>query len=134
MTLKKVIRLNLIDKRITQPERGWLLQLMPLLTEVMGAVNDIHIVTLEPGVIRGNHYHELMTEALLPLSDGLRIVWQDADGRHEEITKAGESLYIFAPTIPHAMRNDSPVTALGVAFGNTAFNPDSQDRHPHPLF
>ncbi len=134
MSLKKVIRVKLLDKRITQPERGWLIQLFPLLSETLGTLEDIHIVTFEPGVIRGNHYHELMTEAVLPLTSGMRIGWIDETGRHEEITTAGEILYKIPPRVPHALRNDNDTAAIAIAFGDRPFDSNAPDRFPHPIF
>ena len=130
MSTKKVIRLNLSGKRFDQPERGWLVQLMPTLTEVLGSIEDIHAVSLEPGVVRGNHFHRDRIEALLPLSEGLTIAWIDEDGRTEEKSVgAAQILYIFPPDVPHAIRNDGIATAVAIAFGNAAYRPEQPDRY-----
>ena len=130
MTGKKVIRVNLSDKRIASPERGWMVQLLPVLSEHLGAIADIHAVSLEPGVIRGNHVHHQRIEALFPLSEGLTIAWEDENGKITEHSEAGTTLYIFPPNIPHAIRNDYTTTGYAIAFGNMPFDKDQPDRYP----
>ncbi len=131
--LGKAIQLSVSEIRVNQPDRGWLLQLMPIIQPYLDDINDIHIVTLEPGIVRGNHYHRQGTEVLIPLSDQMTIAWQEGDTKTEVASKDGNTIFIFPPEVPHAIRNDSPITARLIAIGNRAFDPDYPDRFAFPL-
>ncbi|MCX7835981.1 MAG: cupin domain-containing protein [bacterium] len=125
---KKVIRLFLSDKRIEQKERGWLIQLMPILKEYISPIEDIHIVSLEPNTIRGNHYHQETTEIIFPLFGRITVAWKEEELLFKENPLPATTLYVIPPNVPHALRNDGLVAAIAIAFGSKSYDPIHPDR------
>lgn len=125
--LKKVIRLSLTDKRIEKEERGWLIQVMPIIQEHLKKVEDIHIVSMEPNTIRGNHFHLKKTEIILPLFGRITVAWKENDLVYKENPLPATAMYLFPPGVPHALRNDGLVAAIAIAFGSEAFDPENPD-------
>ncbi|MDK9699365.1 MAG: hypothetical protein OEM52_04335 [bacterium] len=117
------------DKRVDQAERGWLAQLYPLLQEHLGNVCDIHVVTLEPGVIRGNHFHLEADEAFFLVTGTAKMAWKEAGNCVVCETKAGEELVFYGRGTPHAIQNLTSSTIVGIAFSNRMFDESNPDRH-----
>ena len=67
-------------------ERGWSID--PIFREDFpdGDIKNLHMVSILPGHVRGNHYHEKLTEyALFIAGDGLLAVQDRQNGERQEI-------------------------------------------------
>ncbi len=95
--------------KITADERGWVA--WPISEELLkkGLVSNLHVPSIKPGSVRGNHYHVNKYEYLFILSDPCLAVFLDnKTGEKEEILLEGENPVLFriAPNITHAFRNE----------------------------
>jgi len=77
-----------------------------------GALRDVHLISLRPGAIRGNHYHPDATEWMLIWGGRARLLWRDAEpaegaaSTREETVEDGEPvLFEIPPGVAHAILN-----------------------------
>ena len=78
----------------------------------MARVGDVHVVSLLPGAVRGNHRHPNATEWLLVLGAPVTVAWRQPDGTEERVTAEGDEplLLELPPGTPHALRGEGPAT------------------------
>lgn len=98
-------------------------------------VADMHVATIEPGAVRGNHYHAERREVLIILAaDRWSLHWDegaDTSARQREFTDPGAVLVTVPPGMSHAIRNDGalPMQLCGLADGPyDAARPDAYPR------
>ncbi|MDD5557503.1 MAG: hypothetical protein PHN82_09690 [bacterium] len=87
-------------------DRGVVFAPVPADILARGAVADIHVATMRPGAVRGNHAHPGRTESI-SFAGPMRIVVRDAAGAREQYDfGAGEFVRVtIAPGIAHAVVN-----------------------------
>jgi UDP-2-acetamido-2,6-beta-L-arabino-hexul-4-ose reductase len=91
-----------------QDDRGW--SIKPITDEEIhtGKIKDIHIVSMRPGAIRGNHYHAYKTEHIFVMGSTCRVVVMDnnTNEREEEIIEHNKkALLVIPPHVTHAIEN-----------------------------
>ena len=91
-----------------QDDRGW--SIRPITDEEIsaGRIKDIHIVSMRPGAIRGNHYHAYKTEHIFVMGSTCRVVVMDNNTkeREEEIIEHNKkALLVIPPYVTHAIEN-----------------------------
>lgn len=91
-----------------QDDRGW--SIRPITDEEIsaGRIKDIHIVSMRPGAIRGNHYHAYKTEHIFVMGSTCRVVVMDNNTkeREEEIIEHNKkALLVIPPHVTHAIEN-----------------------------
>jgi dTDP-4-dehydrorhamnose 3,5-epimerase-like enzyme len=86
-----------------------------------------HTVSLEPGTIRGNHFHPQVTEWLFFCGGPILLVWQDPDSEaiKKNLFKNNESFVVIPPGVKHAVKNMGAQTLYLIAFRSPALS--SQD-------
>ena len=98
-------------------------------------VADMHVATIEPGAMRGNHYHAVRREVLVIMAaDRWSLHWDegaDTSARQREFTGPGAVLVTVPAGMSHAIRNDGalPMQLCGLADGPyDAARPDAYPR------
>jgi UDP-2-acetamido-2,6-beta-L-arabino-hexul-4-ose reductase len=91
-----------------QDDRGW--SIRPITDEEIsaGKIKDIHMVSMRPGAIRGNHYHAYKTEHIFIMGSVCRVVVMDNNTkeREEEIIEHNKkALLVIPPHVTHAIEN-----------------------------
>jgi len=73
----------------------------------------VHLASLEPGAVRGNHRHPNVTEWLLVFGAPATVAWRAPDGAEEQVGAGAEGpvLVELPPGTPHALRGEGPGTA-----------------------
>lgn len=87
-------------------ERGF--SAAPVGDEELKSVYNLHIVSLKPGAVRGNHYHEHQTEWICVLGGPCKFVAVDREsGERMELVFDGESCpqIVVGPGVSHAAKN-----------------------------
>jgi dTDP-4-dehydrorhamnose 3,5-epimerase-like enzyme len=91
-------------------ERGQSVSLTSDELAVLGEVRDVHIACIEPGSIRGNHYHLFRRELITVVYDGdFSVHWDTGEGTQRRSRNfSGSGGISFAPPLgwAHAVRND----------------------------
>jgi dTDP-4-dehydrorhamnose 3,5-epimerase-like enzyme len=89
-------------------ERGF--SIKPFEGKQLDAVFNIHLVSLNPGTTRGNHFHPTQTEYIFVLGKQGKLVTVDSvtDKRSETVIN-GEKCprIVIPPQIAHAIKNTS---------------------------
>jgi UDP-2-acetamido-2,6-beta-L-arabino-hexul-4-ose reductase len=83
-------------------------------------LGNLHISSIRPGRIRGNHYHDVGTEWLLIFGGPARFTWRlsGEDPRNEEIVSSEPHLYEIPPHFQHAIMNTSNADIFVVSFSD----------------
>lgn len=133
MTMKNI---EILECRIYEDSRGLVTWPFPddLIRKIH--VSQIHIPSLTPGSIRGNHYHLHTVEYTLILSGPCRAVFYDnKTGDQEETVFTAEKpvLLKIAPDIIHAFKNEAAHDICLICFDERVHTSDSPDIHRHSI-
>jgi dTDP-4-dehydrorhamnose 3,5-epimerase-like enzyme len=105
----------------------------PLTQEILqsGSLMNVHIATMHPGVVRGNHKHLEMTE-IVCFSGAIRFVAMNGNGDQEQMDfRESECVKLtISPGIGHAFVNTSDQETFLVCFGDRTFQEDKRERSP----
>jgi len=104
--LKKIT----IQDNLWSDDRGWGINLLNVSGINPKSIGDLHIVSMKPGKVRGNHYHEKATEWILFFGGNAKLTWRELGGKTiNEIEVSGlvPTMYRIPPNIEHAVINKS---------------------------
>ncbi len=81
-----------------------------------------HIVSMEPGTIRGNHFHPQVTEWLFFCGGPILLAWQDPDSEtiQKNLIANNHSFAIIPPGVNHAVKNTGNQVVYLIAFRSPA--------------
>ncbi len=116
--------------------RGWVVWPIPESIITCGRLSNVHIPSLKPGVIRGNHYHRHTVEYALILSGPCRAVFADtATGEQEQMIFSAETpvLLRIAPGTAHAFRNEARHDIFLLCYDETLSGAATPDTHRHVI-
>lgn len=97
-----------LGKNFWSDDRGWGSNLIEPMDISPSSIGDLHVVSIEPEKVRGNHYHTKSTEWILIFGGEAKLFWRDIDDKTaHEITVSGlePSLYKIPPNIEHSVIN-----------------------------
>ncbi len=102
----RIIQIKEIE--FDQDDRGW--SIRPITDEEIGTgkIKDIHMVSMRPGAIRGNHYHAYKTEHIFVMGSTCRVVVMDNNTKEREEEIIGhnkKALLVIPPHVTHAIEN-----------------------------
>jgi mannose-6-phosphate isomerase-like protein (cupin superfamily) len=100
-------------------------------------VADMHVATIEPGAVRGNHYHALRREVLVITAVGRwSLHWDEGAGtpaRQREFSGPGAVLVTVPDGVSHAIRNDGAVPMQIIGLADGPYDPARPDAHPRSV-
>ena len=108
--------------------RGFLSK--PFSEEEIRSFRNIHIVSLEPGKIRGNHYHEFQIEYICVLAGKVQFVALDRENgaKMERILDGNRAPVARIPArVTHALKNVGSETSYLVCCSDVAHVPESDE-------
>ena len=83
--------------------RGWVVE--PIAEASLAAQRNTHVAFTEPGLVRGNHYHERSTETFVIVGPGL-VRFREGGVVRDVCVPDGQAVrFTVPPGIPHAIRN-----------------------------
>lgn len=123
-----------IQKASWSDERGWGVE--PLKAAGLSPENlgNLHVVSMAPGSVRGNHLHPKSTEWIQVLGGPVEIAWRsgEAGERHSSIVEGDRTvLFEIPPGVSHALRNNSRETIFLCCFADAG---ERDTVHIPPLF
>ncbi len=96
-----------LAEEISEDARG--LSFFPFKNRVSRAdvlIPNFHLVSIQPGQVRGNHAHPGHLEWLYPFHGQGDFIWKSPDGAQAARRLAGDRLIIrISPGVAHAVRN-----------------------------
>ena len=100
-----------LSERSWSDERGWGLRPLEAAGVPPERLGDVHVVSLTPGAVRGNHAHPRGTEWILLCGGPVEVAWRGGEGSAPSETRqvGGDHpvLYEIPPGTAHAFRNAS---------------------------
>ena len=111
-----------LEHALWRDERGWGINPFKIAGLDGKPVYDFHTVSIEPGMIRGNHYHVGATEWLLIFGGTALLAWtMNTDQAAEQIRLQSDEpmLFEFPPGVAHAVKNISSHTIYLLSFSNS---------------
>ena len=90
-------------------------------------MSDVHLASIKPGAVRGNHYHLRRREAIVVLP-GSRwsLHWDEGDhesAQHQDFEGDRAVLVLVGPGASHAVRNDGVSELWLVAISSETYDP-----------
>jgi dTDP-4-dehydrorhamnose 3,5-epimerase-like enzyme len=126
-----------IDIETSRDDRGWVSNLLDFLPIKPKSLQNIHLVAMNPGAVRGNHVHQRQIEGICVLGGDIQVkaIGQETNESHEE-TLTGESpvLFVVSPGIAHAFKNVGEKVVYLACYTDTAYDFEQPDSAPVPLF
>lgn len=115
----------------TGDERGSSFSLLPCWYEFLRSPRDIHLTSLKPTCIRGNHYHAKRREVLLVVyADRWSLHWDEGLGtkvQRKRFRGEGAVLVEIYPSASHAIRNDGTKDLYICGLSNLVYDPVRPD-------
>lgn len=86
-------------------DRGWALRPIEAVGLAPADARALHVVSVEPGAVRGNHRHPHTTEWMLVFGGAAEVASRGDDGRVERtVVDGGPTTLVFPPGVAHAVR------------------------------
>lgn len=111
--------------------RGLSFSLAPKAMHYLDKIENLHIGTIVPGAVRGNHYHEQKKEILIIIySDIWEFGYQEKDDNQPTVRKfegAGAVGIEIAPGVVHGIKNTGSkdlIIAVCTDYAHNDANPD----------
>jgi len=108
-----------------EDERGFTVK--PFEGKELTSIHNIHLVSLNPGTVRGNHFHPTQREYIFIMGNKAKLVMVDsANGTRSEkiIDGKGCSLIIVPPKVAHAVKNISNETIYLLCYTDNPLSPE----------
>jgi hypothetical protein len=118
--------------------RGSSFTLAPAQLAFLGSPGDIHVASILPGHVRGNHYHALRRELILVIHEDRWSLRSDTGADTRVSSRAFTGSGVVAVTVPqmaaHAIRNDGERVLWLLAASDGPYDLAAPDAHPRVLF
>lgn len=90
-------------------------------------VRDAHVMTVQPGTVRGDHFHCAKREVfLVTYLDNWSLHW---DGGSRRVHGQGCAAILVPPLLSHAIRNSGRAPLHVVALSDAPYDPAQPDSH-----
>lgn len=130
--MTKKIKYKIKKLKVHKDERGWLVELLKS-NELEEPVRQIHITSIKPGCVRGNHYHSKRIEWFFLIVGEAKVFLQDIKTKKRIFFKLSEKepkVITIYPYISHAVKNTGKNTAYLVAAQSDIYDPKCPDASP----
>ncbi len=107
--------------------RGWVSEIYS--GELGAELQNIHLGSIEPGAVRGNHRHNKSREWIAFLNGRVKVYCAQTD-KTEEVIISEPSIVKFEPREEHAIENCGEETVYFTAYRDHLFTEDDPDAEP----
>jgi len=114
------LRVHPLDSRLWADERGWGVRPLEAAGLAGRSLGDLHVVSLAPGKVRGDHHHNgtewlLLTEGTIEVRSRAS---EDEEVRLQVLSDDRPFLLEIPPGVRHSFRNVGERTVYLVAFSD----------------
>jgi oxalate decarboxylase/phosphoglucose isomerase-like protein (cupin superfamily) len=113
--------------------RGWSFPVAAPALATLSEVKDMHVASIMPGHIRGNHFHAERKEVIVVVFEDRWSLYWDSGSGTDVISRSFDGCGAVAITVPHdcahAIRNDGGAPLVMVAFTDGPYDADHPDAH-----
>ena len=111
----------------TGDARGSSFTISPAILSFLGRIADVHVSTLLPGHVRGNHFHTRKNEVLIVLRQSeWSLHWDNGEGTPVQVKQfsgQGAEVVLIEPGSSHAVRNIGASELTIIALNSEAYDP-----------
>lgn len=129
--------LSVVDLKDTGDPRGSSFGVPAELFEGPFSLVDMHIAMIEPGAVRGNHYHAARQEVLVIMAtDRWSLHWDEGAGtpaQRQDFIGPGAVLVTVPTGVSHAIRNDGAVPMQIVGLTDGPYDVTRPDAYPRTV-
>lgn len=116
------------DGFFSDPKTGW--SAYPFIYgfgEKTPDVRGVHVVAINPGQARGNHYHEKTNELLFMFAGDGEFYWEEEGAIHQHLIENVPTLITIPAGVKHAFRNTGEKTVYLLAVRDGDYDPRNPD-------
>ena len=127
---------QIVDIDIRTDKRGWVVEPIRAEDLASGRIRNIHIVSMEPGAVRGNHYHLNRTEHTVIIGFPCEFMVLNRQTQDtESLTKSYEKplLLSIPPNVTHAFKNPGDHIIYLICYSDQEFDSDNPDVMAHKI-
>lgn len=110
--------------------RGWTFSVSQPGLSALSSVDDVHLASIEPGHVRGNHFHTERTELLLVVyQDQWSFHWDsgpDTPVQSRTFDRSGAVAITVPVHCSHAVRNDGTIPLIIAGLCDGPYDPGRQ--------
>ena len=116
---------RLKDGMYSDPKTGW--SAYPFIYGFDADLRGVHVVSIYPGQVRGNHFHEKTNELLFFFAGKGVFYWEEEGSLREHMMTGSPTVIRIRAGVKHAFKNtgEGPVYLLALRDGE--FDPRSPD-------
>jgi dTDP-4-dehydrorhamnose 3,5-epimerase-like enzyme len=122
--------MKIIDVEKHSDQRGWVREIYS--GELGASLQNIHLGTMEPGAVRGNHRHDKSREWITFLHGPVKVYLQK-NSEEESFTLEPDKTIKFEPEEAHAFENNGKNTVFFIAWRDHLYTDDDPDTKPEKL-
>jgi UDP-2-acetamido-2,6-beta-L-arabino-hexul-4-ose reductase len=117
--------------KIHSDERGWLAEILRE-DEIKEKIKQVYVATIEPGFVRGNHYHLKRKEWFFVLKGEGKLYLKDPKTRKKilKISEKTKRVVEISPKIIHAIKNTGKEPLYLISIQNDLYDPRNPDTFP----
>ena len=130
--MKKKIKYKIKKLEVHRDERGWLVELLKA-NELEKPVKQIHIASIKPKGVRGNHYHLKTIEWFFLIAGKAELFLQDIKTKEKisfKLSPKEPKVITVFPNISHAVKNVGKEMVYLVNAQSDIYNPKKPDAFP----
>jgi len=131
-SIKKKIKYKVKKLKPHTEKRGWLVELLKA-HQLEKPVKQIHVASIKPGYIRGNHYHLKMMEWVLVFGGKSELILQDVETKEKarfRLSSENQRVITIFPYVAHTVRNIGEETVYLVSAQSEIYNHKKPDAVP----
>jgi len=128
--------LEITELEAFRDARGWNAHPLDESLLARGEFKNLHLVSMEPGAVRGNHLHTRQTETIFAIGGPCLAAAADVKSGdvYEQVLDEGALFRIVAaPGVPHAFKNISSRTIYLLCASDAVYDPENPDWAPFVL-
>ncbi|MFC1845803.1 hypothetical protein ACFLYM_00110 [Chloroflexota bacterium] len=125
---------NIVLLEDTGDQRGFCYSLPRTSLEFLNLVKGAAVLSVKPGAVRGNHYHEIKLEMVMVMfSDNWTFFYQGQVETQPTLRKLegpGMAVITVPPLCSHAIRNDGEADLIAIDLSNIRYDLEHPDIFP----
>ncbi|MFH1181018.1 MAG: WxcM-like domain-containing protein [bacterium] len=128
--MMKKVKYKIKKLKVHLDDRGWLVELLKA-DQIEKPVKQIHISSINPGYVRGNHYHLKRMEWFFVIAGETELGLEDIKTKKKvrfKLSSKNPRVITIFPRVAHAVKNIGQGMAYFVSAQSDIFNPKKSDR------
>lgn len=130
--MKKKIKYKVKKLKPHTEKRGWLVELLKA-QQLEKPVKQIHVASIKPGCVRGNHYHFKMMEWAFVFGGKSELILQNVETKEKvrfRLSSENPQVITIFPYVAHTVRNIGKEMVYLVSAQSEIYNHKKPDAVP----